>query len=103
MINYKDLKDWQDSARSGLRNEIDRLEEKEGRIRDLLRSMDVVEELLAENDDLKESLERKQREVDDLAEQLEQKQVATPRRPGCTSAASWRSRATPWRSPKTGS
>jgi len=75
MINYEDLKDWQDSARCGLRNEIDRLEEKEGHIRDLLRSLDVVEELLAENDDLKESLERKQREVDDLAEQLEQKQM----------------------------
>ena len=75
MINYENLKDWQDTARSGLHHEMDRLEEKVGRIRDFLRSLDVVEELLSEIDNLREDLERKQREIDDLAEQLEQKQM----------------------------
>ena len=74
MINYVELKDWQDNARSGLKDEIDRLTEKEQQLSDYMRALETLDELLSEVDDLKREVERKQEEIDDLAEQLEQKQ-----------------------------
>ena len=71
--NIEELKDWSDGARRGLENEIDRLKEKEAQLNDYLRVLNATDELLEENDDLREELERKQTEIDGLEEQLEQK------------------------------
>lgn len=72
-INFEELKEWQDSARSGLREEIDCLEEKSRQINSYMRLLDAIDKQVSEIDHLKETVERKQREVDDLSEQLEQK------------------------------
>lgn len=72
-INIEELKDWQDCARSGLRNEIDCLEEKSRQINSYMRLLDAMEEIVSETDNLKETVERKQREIDDLSEQLERR------------------------------
>lgn len=77
MINYKDLKDWHDSASRGLRNEIERLEEKSRQIDGYMRLLDAMDSLISENGDLKEEvdnlnsqLEQKQEEIDELRQQL---------------------------------
>ena len=72
-INIEELKDWQDCARSGLRDEIDCLEEKSRQINSYMRLLDAMEEIVSEADNLKETVEKKQREIDDLSEQLEQR------------------------------
>jgi len=70
----EELRAWQDQARSALRQEADRLEEKSRQINGLMRVMEATEELFSENRHLEDELERRQEEIDDLNEQLEQKE-----------------------------
>ena len=75
--NYDELKSWLDEARRGIREKIDRLEEKGQQVNCYKRVLDVVEELVSENEDLKEEvdnlngqLEKRQDETDSLRQQL---------------------------------
>ena len=70
----EELRAWQDQARSALRQEADRLEEKSRQINGLMRVMEATEELFSENRHLEDELERRQEEIDDLNEQLEQQE-----------------------------
>ncbi len=72
--NVEELKEWSNVAKRGLRQAIERLEEREEQISSYMKVLDAVEELLAKINDLKEEAERKQTEIDELEEQLEQKQ-----------------------------
>ena len=72
--NVEELKEWSNVAKRGLRQAIERLEEREEQISSYMKVLDAVEELLAKINDLKEEVERKQTEIDELEEQLEQKQ-----------------------------
>jgi chromosome segregation ATPase len=72
--NVEELKEWSNVAKRGLRQAIERLEEREKQISSYMKVLDAVEELLAKINDLKEEVERKQTEIDELEEQLEQKQ-----------------------------
>jgi chromosome segregation ATPase len=72
--NVEELKEWSSVAKRGLRQAIERLEEREEQISSYMKVLDAVEELLAKINDLKEEVERKQTEIDELEEQLEQKQ-----------------------------
>ena len=72
--NVEELKEWSNVAKRGLRQAIERLEEREEQISSYMKVLDAVEELLAKINDLKEVVERKQTEIDELEEQLEQKQ-----------------------------
>lgn len=72
--NVEELKEWSNVAKRGLRQAIERLEEREEQISSYMKVLDAVEELLAKTNDLKEEVERKQTEIDELEEQLEQKQ-----------------------------
>ena len=72
--NVEELKEWSNVAKRGLRQAIERLEEREEQISSYMKVLDAVEELLAKINDLKEEAERKQTEIDELEELLEQKQ-----------------------------
>ena len=72
--NVEELKEWSNVAKRGLRQAIERFEEREEQISSYMKVLDAVEELLAKINDLKEEAERKQTEIDELEEQLEQKQ-----------------------------
>ena len=72
--NVEELKEWSNVAKRGLRQAIERLEEREEQISSYMKVLDAVEELLAKINDLKEEAERKQTEIDELEEQLEKKQ-----------------------------
>ena len=72
--NVEELKEWSNVAKRGLRQAIERLEEREEQFSSYMKVLDAVEELLAKINDLKEEVERKQTEIDELEEQLEQKQ-----------------------------
>ena len=74
-ININELKEWENGARRVLEREVEHLREQERQMDNSLRLMDVTEELLAEIDNLKGSLERKQAEIDSLNGELEQKQA----------------------------
>ena len=75
----EELRAWQDQARSALRQEADRMEEKSRQINGLMRVMEATEELFSENRHLEDELERRQEEIDDLNEQLEQKEQGDSR------------------------
>ena len=72
--NVEELKEWSNVAKRGLRQAIERLEEREEQISSYMKVLDAVEELLAKINDLKEEAERKQTEIDEQEEQQEQKQ-----------------------------
>ena len=74
MKNIEALKDWKNSARRGLENELDRLREKEEQMSDYLRALDATDELFAAVDDLNVQLARYQEEVDRLTAELEHQQ-----------------------------
>lgn len=74
-VNIEMLKECRDDVKSAIRKEISCLEERQGLLCSYLRVLDAVDELISENDDLKEDLERKQSEIDDLSEQLQQEEA----------------------------
>ena len=71
-VNIELLKEWRDDAKSALKKEIGCLESKHGLLSSYMGVLDAVDELISENDDTREDLERKQSEIDDLSEQLRQ-------------------------------
>ena len=74
-VNIEMLKECRDDVKSAIRKEISCLEERQALLCSYLRVLDAVDELISENDDLKEDLERKQSEIDDLSEQLQQEEA----------------------------
>ena len=70
--NIEELKVWRDDARRGLRREMDQLREKEEQIDECLKAMEVMDELLAEIDDLRGELEDRQLMADNLRAQLQE-------------------------------
>lgn len=74
-VNIELLKEWRDDAKSALKKEIGCLESKHGLLCSYMRVLDALDELISENDDLKEDLERKQSEIDDLSEQLREQEA----------------------------
>ena len=73
MMNYEELNDWKYNARLGLEQEVERLKEKEGQVRDYMRALDVTEELLSEIGDLKDMLARMRQENELLSNELEER------------------------------
>ena len=71
-VNIELLKEWRDDVKSALKKEIGCLESKHGHLCSYMQVLDAMDELISENDDLREDLERKQSEIDDLSEQLRQ-------------------------------
>ena len=76
--NVEELKEWSNVAKRGLRQAIERLEEREEQISSYMKVLDAMEELLSKINDLKEEVERKQTEIDELEEQLEAEASAKP-------------------------
>ena len=72
-MNYEELNDWKYNARLGLEQEVERLKEKEGQMRDYMRALDVTEELLSEIGDLKDMLARMRQENELLSNELEER------------------------------
>lgn len=74
-INWPDMNDWMYNARREFENEIERLEEKSVQLRNYMRALDAMGELLAENDSLKEENGRLGREYDRLQKEVEKKDM----------------------------
>ena len=74
-INWSDMNDWMYNARREFENEIERLEEKSVQLRNYMRALDAMGELLAENDSLKEENGRLGREYDRLQKEVEKKDM----------------------------
>ena len=74
-LDIEVLKDWRDDVKSAIRKELGCLQTKQEHFSDFLRVLDAMDEVISENDDLREELERKHSEVDDLSEQLERKEA----------------------------
>ena len=76
-INPDELRDWSDGARRALDREREEMMERVQLIGRMTRTMEVIDEILAENerlkaevDDLNEQLEQKEQEIADLRQQL---------------------------------
>ena len=74
-INWPDMNDWMYNARREFENEIVRLEEKSVQLRNYMRALDAMGELLSENDSLKEENGRLSREYDRLQKEVEKKDM----------------------------
>lgn len=74
-VNIELLEEWRDDVKSALKKEIGCLESKHGFLCSYMRVLDAVDELISENNVLKEDLERKQSEIDDLSEQLREQEA----------------------------
>ena len=74
-INWPDMNDWMYNARREFENEIERLEEKSVQLRNYMRALDAMGELLSENDSLKEENGRLGREYDRLQKEVEKKDM----------------------------
>lgn len=72
--NYEELKSWVDEVRDGLREEIDRLEEKSQRINSYMRVLEAIDDMSAEMKRLQDQLDEKQDEIDNLNDLLEKRQ-----------------------------
>lgn len=86
-MNIEELKDWQYRAKRELRNESERLNDRQRYISDQINAMDATDELLSkiddqaeEIDDLNRQLEERERMIDDLNRQLADQQQETDRR-----------------------
>ena len=71
-INFDELRDWNDSARWGLRDQADRLQTECEQIRHCLRALEVTDELISKIDNLNEELEKMQADNDTLQQQLQE-------------------------------
>jgi len=76
-INPDELRDWSDGARRALDREREEMMERVQLIGRMARTMEVIDEILAENerlkaevDDLNEQLEQQEQEIADLRQQL---------------------------------
>ena len=76
-INPDELRDWSDGARRALDREREEMMERVQLIGRMTRTMEVIDEILAENerlkaevDDLNEQLEQQEQEIADLRQQL---------------------------------
>ena len=74
MKNIKQLNDWQDDVRSGLRREIGRLREKEEMLNSYMQLLDATSEFLDDMGSMKRELERSQAEADSLSDELDEQQ-----------------------------
>ena len=69
-----EIKSWRDDARRGLNREKDLILERSEDVNAYDHVFDAVDDLISDNDDLADEVERQQQEIDDLNEQLEQKE-----------------------------
>lgn len=66
-----ELKDWQNGARRALERDIEQMKEELEQKANYLKVMEVTDELIADNRDLKEENERLKAELDDVMAELE--------------------------------
>ena len=70
--DFKQLIEWQKKARREIKLEKNKVQDRIELVKKILRIMDAMDELCAENERLKQQLADLQAEIDSLKQQLEQ-------------------------------
>ena len=72
-MNVEELTEWKDGARRLLDREIERLQEREEQLLDYSRWMDATDELIAENERLRDELRKALADAEWARQQLQEK------------------------------